>query len=313
MFYHIIDHNGFGTMHKLITPLCKANENHKMISYDNISELNNIMLDKNAHIIIHSTASRKSNFIYNFLKFFNNRPVYIFMHVSANYELYKGRGDVIDYLKDLTNNYLVTVLTPSDEVTKQYLSYKVRACTIQLGVDTSKKELYKRDNSLLVPYYNRIITTCSSDNDEYKYIKGTDLYEKFIYDNNLTTLSLIAGTDNTKNTNLLCKRFEEKDFLNILAHSLMYVQFSRFESYNITASYAKALRIPVLLMNTEGSYSCMNGLVYNDIESLTTDALNILENGPNYQIIDELYKDSLGKESIENFKREFQKKIGGRK
>ena len=207
---------------------------------------------------------------------------------------------------------MVTILTPSDEVTKQYLSEGIKAYTIQLGVDTSKKELYKMENSILVPYYNRIITTCSSDNDEYKYIKGIDLYEKFIYDNNLIDISLIAGTDNSKNTRLLCKKFEEKDFLNILAHSLMYIQFSRFESYNITASYAKILKIPVLLMNTEGTFSCMNGLVYDDIKSLTRDVLNILKNGYDYQIIDKLYKDSLEKESIENFRGEFQKKIGGR-
>ena len=312
MFYHIIDHNGFGTMHKLITPLCKEGSIHKIVSYDNIYELKNIMQDKQAHIIIHSTASKKSNFIHEFLNYFKDRPVYIFMHVSVNYELYKGRGDVIEYLKYLTDNYPVTVLTPSKEVTNQYRNCGVKAKTIQLGIDMGNKELYYADNSLLAPYYNRIITTCSSDNDEYKYIKGIDLYERFIFDNNLLDLSLVAGTDNSRNTRITCKRFEEKDFLNILAHSLMYVQFSRFESYNITASYAKLLRKPVLLLNTEGSYSCMNGLVYDYVNALTREALNILRRGPDNKLICNLYNDSLRKESIENFSSEFQKVIGGR-
>lgn len=312
MFYHIIDHNGFGTMHKLITPLCKEGSIHKIVSYDNIDELKNIMQDKEAHIIIHSTASKKSNFIHEFLNYFKDRSVYIFMHVSVNYELYKGRGNVIEYLKYLTDNYPVTVLTPSKEVTNQYCHCGVKSKTIQLGIDMSDKELYHEDNSSLAPYYNRIITTCSSDNDEYKYIKGIDLYERFIFDNNLLDLSLIAGTDNCRNTRITCKRFEEKDFLNILAHSLMYVQFSRFESYNITASYAKLLRKPVLLLNTEGSYSCMNGLVYDDAYALTREALNILRRGPDNKLICNLYNDSLQKESLENFSNEFQKVIGRR-
>ena len=310
MFYHIIDHNGFGTIHKLIIPLCKEGSNHKIVSYDNIKEIENIVLDKSAHIIIHSTASKKSDFIHNFLKYFKDREVYIFMHVSVNYQLYKGRGDVVDYLKYLTDNFPVTILTPSKEVTSQYCYSGIKAKTIQLGIDTIDKESYQENIDILAPYYNKIITTCSSDNDEYKYIKGIDLYEKFILDNNLLELSLIAGTNNARNTRILCKRFDEKDFLNILSHSLMYVQFSRFESYNITASYAKRLKKPVLLLNTEGAYSCMNGIVYENQSDLTSEALYILKHGTDYKLINNLYQDSMKKESIENFRQEFQKVIG---
>ena len=310
MFYHIIDHTGFGTMHKLLAPL--KDKNHVIISYDDIDTIKKIMDDKRANIIIHSTASKKSNFIYEFLKYFNDRPVYIFMHVSVRYEMYKGRKDVIEYLKYLTNNYKVTILTPSKEVTLQYMNYGIKADTIQLGIDIGNKDLYMEENKLLLPYYNKIITTCSSDNDEYKYIKGIDLYESFINDNSLVKQSLIAGTDNTKCTSIPCKKFDEKDFLNILAHSCMYVQFSRFESYNITASYAKAFKKPVLLLNTEGAYSCMNGFVYDNVELLTNAVLSILKNGPDYNLLEYFYTDSKEKESIENFKNEFQKKIGGR-
>ncbi len=312
MFYHIIDHNGFGTIHKLIIPLCKEGSNHKIIAYDNIKEIEKIILDKEAHIIIHSTASKKSNFIHDFLKYFKNRKVYIFMHVSVNYQLYKGREDVINYLKYLSDNFQVSILTPSKEVTNQYCYSGIKATTIQLGIDISGNELYQEDIDILSPYYKKIVTTCSSDKDEYKYIKGIDLYEKFVFDNNFLELSLIAGTNNSRNTKILCKRFDEKDFLNILSHSLMYVQFSRFESYNITASYAKRLRKPVLLLNTEGTYSCMNGIVYDNISDLTKEAISILKNGPDCKLLYNLYRDSMQKESIENFREEFQKLIGGR-
>ena len=311
MFYHIIDHNGFGTMHKLIMPLCGSDSNHKIVIYDNIGELRNIANDNNAHIIIHSTASKKSNFIYDFLKYFSDRQVYIFMHVSVQYELYKGRSDVINYLKYLCDNYKVTVLTPSSEVTKQYIDCGIKAATIQLGIDRSRIGIYVENNQNLLPYYGRIITTCSSDNDEYKYIKGIDLYQRFILENELSDLSLIAGTNNTGNIELSCKKFSEADFLNILAHSLMYVQFSRFESYNITAAYAKMFKVPTLLLNTEGTFSCMNGRVYNSYDELEAEALNILKGVLNYDMLEELYCDGEKRENLENFKESFEKTIRG--
>ncbi len=307
MFYHIIDHNGFGTMHKLILPLCEENSNHIMIVYNDIlKKLSMIQDDKDACIIIHSTASKKSDFLHKFLEYFDDRRVYIFMHVSVNYELYKKRGDVIAYLKELSDTKDVVVLTPSDEVTKQYLEYGIKAKTIQLGIDMSKSDSYLENNQDLNPYYNKIITTCSSDNDEYKYIKGIDLYQKFIIDNHLEDLSLIAGTDNNKDSKLMCKRFKEKDFLNILAHSLMYVQFSRFESYNITASYAKLFKVPTFIINTEGTISCMDGDVYDNYKSLEEAALNFFTEGKNNDLIKKLYEKCLIKESIKSFKKSFE-------
>ena len=169
---------------------------------------------------------------------------------------------------------------------------------------------YFKYDSSLSPYYGKIITTCSSDNDEYKYIKGIDLYEKFIINNNLVDVSLIAGTDNNRNSKLLCKRFSEDEFLNILAHSLMYVQFSRYESYNLTASYAKRFKIPVFVLNTEGVRTCMNGVVYDDYNSLTAAVLSTIAHGKQKELIEKMYEESLIRESIENFDDSFVKKIG---
>ena len=311
MIYHIIDHRGFGTIHKLLIPLCQNNEFHKLIAYNDEEKLRKLELDYNSSIIIHSTASQKSNFLHDFLKYFNNRKVYIFMHVSANYESYKGRKDVLNYLKKLTQEYDITILTPSKEVTQQYLDYGIESMTIQLGLDF--RNINTEYNPSLSPYYNKIVTTCSSDNDIYKFVKGIDMYERFITKNKLEEFSLVAGTNNSKNTKMLCKRFEEKDFLNVLAHSIMYVQFSRFESYNLTASYSKFLRIPVLLLNSEGNYSCMNGNVYDNCDSLEKEALNILKGYKNENLINSLYNDSISRESIDNFGKELEKLERGNK
>lgn len=307
MFYHIIDHQGFGTMHKLIGKVCEGDSLHKMILYNDEEEIQNIVNDRKANIIIHSTASKNSNFIYDFLKYFTNRRVYIFMHVSLQYEIYKGRSDLIKYLRELTSTNNVVVLTPSKEVTEQYIQNNIKARTIQLGVDFTQIERLKIYRDELAQYYNKIITTCSSDNDVYKYIKGIDLYEDFIIKNGLMEYSLVAGTDNSNNTKIFCKRFAEEDFLNILAHSKMYVQFSRFESYNTTAAYAKVMKIPVLLMNAEGTFSCMNGNVYNKAKELEQKALEILMTGPNSELIELLYEDSLIRENLDNFKKEFER------
>lgn len=309
MIYHIIDHQGFGTIHKLLIPLCRNNEQHKLIIYNDEKSLNQIKNEDNCSIVIHSTASRKSNFLYNFLNYFNDKKVYIFMHVSANYQLYKKRQDVLDYLKKLTEEYNITVLTPATEVTQQYLNYGINSKTIQLGLDYSDIDLEYNPNLSL--YYNKIITTCSSDNDVYKFIKGIDIYERFITKNGLEKYSLVAGTDNSNNTQVLCKKFDEKDFINILAHSTMYVQFSRFESYNLTASYAKILRIPVLLLNSEGNYSCMRGNVYDNYSLLEKDALSILKGNKNEELINNLYNDSINRESIYNFGNELEKTVRG--
>lgn len=306
MIYHIIDHIGFGTIHKLLLPLNDKNTNHEVIDFDNYLKLENIAskMSETDIIVIHTTASKKSNFIYNFLKYFKDKKVYIFMHVSANYEVYKGRKDILIYLKYLNDNFGTIVLTPSKEVTEQYKKIGINARTIQLGVDFSKIDTNEKEE--LSPYYNKIITTCSSDNDIYKYVKGIDIYEEFINRNNLKKYALIAGTNEFGEINLPCRQFAENDFLNILSHSIMYVQFSRFESYNLTATFSKFLKIPVLLLNSEGNYSCMRGNVYEDIYELEADALKIMSGNVNYQLLENMHNDALTRESIINFKQELE-------
>lgn len=306
MIYHIIDHNGFGTMHRLLLPLNTENSNHEVINYDDYLKLEEILtkISENDIVIIHTTASKKSNFIYNFLKYFRNNNIYIFMHVSANYEIFKNRKEVLLYLKKLTDDFNVIVLTPAKEVTIQYKNLGIKAQTIQLGVDSTKIDTSIRKE--LLPYYNKIITTCSSDNEEYKYVKGIDVYKYFISKNNLEKYSLVAGIDKSDSVDLLCKKFNERDFLNVLSHSIMYVQFSRFESYNLTAVYSKILKKPVLLLNSEGNYSCMNGCVFNDINELEKEALIIMNGNLNIKLIENLYEDAISRETIFNFKKELE-------
>ena len=67
--YHIIDHNGFGSIHKLLIPLCEKYSNNILytpylkkyrLTKEAIQKINN---DKNSIVIIHSTGRDKTIYI----------------------------------------------------------------------------------------------------------------------------------------------------------------------------------------------------------------------------------------------------------
>lgn len=89
----------------------------------------------------------------------------------------------------------------------------------------------------------------------------------------------------------------------------MYLQFSRFESYNITAVQAKRMRIPVLLLDSEGNSSCMKGDVYSSEEELEQELFNILHNKVSIKKIEANYKDSIERENLFNFKQDLEQKL----
>lgn len=309
-FYHIIDHTGYGTLHKLILPLCSTYNNHKMYTpylkkYKlNNDILNKIVIDKKGIIVIHSTGREKNIYLTNIEKFFPNKKIYIFMHVSL-----KNRMNLINYLHKTSTTENIIILTPSQEVTKQYIDYGFKAITIQLGILNIEQDKYiTKFIPRLSKYYNKIITTCASNNNLYNYAKGIDIFEKIILNNNWKDIALIAGT-NSKNFTINCKNFSERDFLNILSHSKVYIQLSRYEAYNITAIQAKKLKIPTLLLNSEGTFSCMNGYVYDKIDDIVFELKNILNNNYDKEKIEACYIDSISRETIQEFKNSFDKLI----
>lgn len=308
-FYHLIDHKGFGTIHKLLIPLCQKYNNHHIFTpykgdyYLSEEELKKINKEKNNVLIIHSTGSKDSVFLNNYNSLFPNKKIFIFLHTSAEYQKIKKRSDFINFLIDICNKDHLMVLVPSKEVASQYSKYGIKTIPIQLGIsDIEDIELYKKEIPKLKKYYNKIITTCSSDKEIYKFVKGIDIYQDIIIKNKLEKYALIAGSDNNDNVIFNCKKFAEEDFLNILYHSKIYIQFSRYETYNITAIQAKRFKIPVLLMNSEGTYSCMNGYVFDKVENLEKEMLNIILSGNDNKILEKLYLDSKERESLSSFK-----------
>lgn len=314
--YHLIDHNGFGTMHKLLIPLSKKYSNHHVLiptkdeygmSRKMIGKINK---NENAMIIIHSSGSNSAVFIQNFKEMFPNKKIFIFMHTSANYQKLKGREQFIKYLEELCVTENIKILVPSKEVADQYKKYHINVSTIQLGIPKiSNKKKYSKNRKKLRKYYNKIITTCSSDNEIYKYVKGIDLFEEIITRNHLEDNAIIAGTENINNSKIFCKKFKEEDFLNILKHSKMYIQLSRFDTYNITAVQAKQFKIPVLVIKTEGTSSCMGINTFANVKELEEKMINILSEKYEGKEVIENYKDSMKREKLKNFKESIEREF----
>ena len=127
---------------------------------------------------------------------------------------------------------------------------------------------------------------------------------------NLTHMAMIAGTDNNRGTRLLCHRFDVDDFINVLYHSIAYVQLARYETYNLSAVQAKRMRCPALILNSEGTPSCMNVDVCNTIDDVEREIVKILKDGKNLDVIDRQYRDSITRETLENFLTELEKLDG---
>ena len=301
--YHFIDHNGHGTMHNIVEPLCKKYKNHKIFPLDDFRselEIRKIKFYKNSMIIIHSSGSKSSYFIENYKWLFGNKKLYVFMHTSANYQKLKKRENFINKLQDEN----LIVLEPSKEVAEQYKKYGIIAKPIQLGININIRK-YKKYKEELNPYYNKILTTCSSKNDIYKYIKGIDRFGTLIYSLNLQDHSLVAGY-NYEESKIKSYKFPEEDFLNVLAHSKMYVQLSRFETYNITAVQAKRLKVPVLILNVEGTGSCMREYVCKSEKDLKIKIKDIVHDNYDKKVIKSNYKDSRKRENLSNFKKSLE-------
>ncbi len=306
--YHMIDHEGFGTIHRLLIPLCETFPNHNLYTtgaeYAPLtpSAIDLICQDPDAYIILHSTGKMKTNFITNFRKLFSMTPAAFFLHTSYRYQELKDRGDMIHDLLRLTKEYQMQVFLPSKEVAEQYGILGVPVQTVQLGIPSvCTQEKYLETRPDLEPYYNKIITTCCSEQPVYQYVKGIDLFEGIISDLHLEHQALIAGINGDSRTGIPMKKFSTDDFLNILSHAAAYVQLSRFETYNLTAVQAKQFQIPVLALGVEGVHSCMGPYVCDSVNDLKNKLELVLSHKPDTNILQECLFDSLNRESLYSF------------
>ena len=304
--YHLVDHPGCGTIHNLLIPLCELSENHIMLTpYEGNYELTRSILSEinatKCRVIIHSTGRVDSIYLSEYKNLFPSKKCYIFMHISDEHLLYKNRQTTIDRLRDFSSRGGV-VLTPAKEVSHKFEEYEITSRPIQMGIPHIEEDYkYKRFVPELSPYYGKIVTACSSDNDNFKYAKGIDRFEDLMKKMNLTHMAMIAGTDNNHGTNLLCHRFSIDDFVNVLYHSIAYVQLARYETYNLSAVQAKRMRCPALILNAEGTPSCMNVDVCDTIDDVEREIVKILKSGKNFDVIERQYRDSVVRETLERF------------
>jgi len=308
--YHFIDFPGFGTVHKLITELGENHSDNKVImpingkiviDNDLIKKIN----EEECIIIIHASGRLDSYYLHNYKRLFINKRLYMFMHVSPKYLILKKRDQMFKHLKEFVEYYNGCILTPSKQTTQAYIKYGLRTKTIQMGIKNIKQnKKYYNYIPELSEFYDKIITTCTSDEEIYRKIKGVDRFERLLNKLKIKNLGLICGNDNIENLNIKCKKFTTDQFLNILCHSKAYVQLSRLETYNLTAVQAKRFKIPVFLLRTEGTPFCMNGNVYKNLKDLELELKQVIAGNIDIRKIERLYQDSLTRESLENFNRE---------
>lgn len=306
--YHIIDHEGFGTIHRLLIPLCENYRDHHLFTtgkeYFPLTEraVKDILQDPNPYIIVHSTGKMKSDLLINFRKHFEKIPASIFLHTSYRYQELKGRSDMIHDLLRLTKEYEMNVFLPSKEVAVQYGDFGISVRTVQLGIPpVYANESYFENRPELEPYYNKIITTCCSSQPIYGFVKGLDLFEELIGRLHLQDQALIAGIDGPDRSEIPCKKFSTDDFLNILCHAKAYVQLSRYETYNLTAVQAKQFMVPTLVLGVEGAQSCMGEYAYATIEELASALENVLDGQTNPSDLICCWLDSRWRESMQQF------------
>jgi hypothetical protein len=309
-FLHLIDHNG--TIFNLVSPLTNFANHLVLTSFSSsfkktMKIIEKLSQNKRIIVILHATGNKKpfynmkNKLIKKFKKF------YIFLHVSPNHFLIKHRLNELYHLKKLVKKHDIKILTPSKELKKEFLHYGMNAIPIQIGIDLKIKENQKKK----IKKY--ITTVCTSDKKVYTYIKGIDIFYKLIKDLNLEKESLILGNNSKKFKGIKTKKTSKNDFLNYLKKSKVYIQLSRTEAYNLSAIYAKQLKIPIIVSNIEGH---KDNIKYNfkarNISEVKNYLKKILSDPENIKIkksVTQNYKDSIKRENLKKFKDSFDKLI----
>jgi hypothetical protein len=310
-FIHLIDHDG--TIYSLVSPLSRFPEHQVMASFSNIDKNQNRLMkrlskDKEVKCILHATGNKK--YFYNLkerlARKFKNR-FYIFLHVSPNHFLIKDRLNELRTIKNLSNKLNFKILIPSKELSREYSFYGLDAIPIQVGIDLDKSKTRKPDKI----GERKIISVCTAEEGIYHYIKGIDQFSKLMKDLGLGKQSLVLGNKTQLFGGITTKKVSQDDFLRYLKNSKAYVQLSRTESYNLSAVYAKRLKIPVIVSNIEGHKDNVKfGFKVSSL-SEAKKALKTILASPDSpkikRILEDNYKDSLKRETLNNFRNSFNK------
>jgi dephospho-CoA kinase len=94
----------------------------------------------------------------------------------------------------------------------------------------------------------------------------------------------------------------------------VYIQLSRTEAYNLSAIYAKRLKIPIIVTDIEGHKDNVKyGFRVSCLKNAKRYLKNILSNYGKFnikKIIEKNYNDSLKRETLNNFRDSFNKLLG---
>lgn len=306
-FLHLIDHNG--TIFKLIHPLSIYPE-HKILTSFSSSHLNKTMRyikkvskQEDINLILHATGNNKIfyNMKEELIKQF--KRVYIFLHVSPKHFLIKHRQNELQLIKKLSLKKNVGILTPSKTLKKEFLQYGIKTSSIQIGIGPiNKAGLDKKKKKF-------ISTICTSNKKSYRYIKGIDLFSEAVEELGLKKESIILGDDSGMFNGIKTKKVSQNKFLRYIEESKVYLQLSRTESYNLSAVYAKQLKIPLIVSDIEGHKDNVKyGFRVKNIEQTKKYIKKILINSQDDEIkksVEKNYVDSIKRESLENFKKSF--------
>jgi len=311
-FLHLIDHDG--TIFNLIYPL-STYLNHKILTSFSSSKkslLNSLenISKEDLIVILHATGNKKFFYTLKNKLAKKFKRFYIFLHVSPKHFLLKDRLDDLNKLRRLTKKYNIKILTPSKELKKEFQNYGLNTLFIQVGIDFKLKSKPQKSTK---NYKKYISTICTSEEKLYHYIKGIDKFSNLIKKLRLEKESIILGNSANLFNRIKSKKLSFNGFLKYLERSRVYLQFSRTESYNLSAIYAKRLKIPIIVSNIEGHKdNVRHGFRANNIKDAERYLKDILSkyNDPKIKnIVEKNYKDSLRRENLNSFKNSFNKLI----
>lgn len=307
MINHIVEHYPPGTIYNLIKPLATNYDEHKIYLIDSEMKakmvLNMIKNNRNEVFVLHATGRNLYIFknIEKVLNNFNIQCIYIYMHVSYDYLKYNKRFCAIKKLKRLSKKG-IKVICPSNKVSDIFNLHNIKSITISPGIEVPKEMEY---NENLSKYYGKIISTCTKCDNKYQKVKGIKKVNKILKKNNWQEYCLFLGS-NLQNKDIESVKLSHDDFLNVLCHSLVYIQLSQYESYNITAIEAKQLKIPIILSAVEGHFeSSAYGILVNNVDEAEEILKDILNKKFDYNIVYNNYIDSINNESIKAFYERF--------
>lgn len=299
---HLVEHEGYGTLHKLVYPL-QVEEMQKVFFTHDMSVFKFNTVDS---YILHVTGHMYPIVSNLELLSQNGIKYFLFLHVAPNYYLFKKEKLLfMDYLEYIQKKYGIRFFCPSENVANQYKRNGIDVECIQIGIEKIEKQT---ELLRLEPYYNKYVTVCTSSDFRYIALKGIDIFVNQMERIGQKENSLILGFDG-EYMGVKCRQLSYEDFLNVLSHSKSYIQFSRTEAYNLTAVQAKQLRVPVLVSNIDGHVDCMKLEVnlYMSGDDFASKLVDIQAK----EIINENFIDSIERENTNNFVKSITTSVGG--